>query len=586
MRAALLSVLTTGVLALGVIAPVAAPAEEPVRPGAGMAADASNAALPAAFANTALAAGVPLPDITRRMPGQGNDASHGYAACSNGSYATCFWRYLDRVYQQGSANTGYPQWAVQNAGGSPLPANATSASAYGAWGVRLLNSGYAGHLFQVTRASDSTTLNIDALSGGQPNLAPLQTFCAGTSCGVSTLYDQVGANNCTQATQASMPPLYVDHDGSVWLATPYTTGTTQNANVGLTCSGVSLTKNSLSVAAVVRRRGSTQYPNMGVNIVNLGNSYQLIDWLQGGVTTAGDGGFGAGVFSGILSTRGDVVIAASGASTRTVTTDAAAPYAKSAFGAIALSGMTLGMSPTGSPIGSQPEGNNDYQAVILWAASLSNADQAAARRALYAAFPNLVPQARCTVALWGESVLADYFQDAGQGSVDQLRALLPSGAVIVNQAWPSQTDAQMASNYTQEVSWLYNAQNPCNILVMNPALNGIASGESVATVEGNISSFVAAAQATGWKVAVMTEISRKNYDTQGQAISAWIRANVPALGGLVIDVAADPLLGATGAFANGAVFQQFDQIHLTDAGAAEEAGIIANTLIGSNWLRY
>ena len=54
---------------------------------------------------------------------------------------------------------------------------------------------------------------------------------------------------------------------------------------------------------------------------------------------------------------------------------------------------------------------------------------------------------------------------------------------------------------------------------------------------------------------------------------------------VVIDVAADPLLGATGAYSNTAIFRG-DGVHLTDAGAAEEAELMANLLIGLNELRY
>ena len=75
---------------------------------------------------------------------------------------------------------------------------------------RMLNS-YAGSLFQITRASDSTTLGIGALANGRVNQAAIDTFCAATTCTYSLIYDQMhtpgSGNNLPQAmaiNQASL----------------------------------------------------------------------------------------------------------------------------------------------------------------------------------------------------------------------------------------------------------------------------------------------------------------------------------------------------------------------------------------------
>jgi non-reducing end alpha-L-arabinofuranosidase len=62
--------------------------------------------------------------------------------------------------------------------------------------VRALYSAYNGNLYQVKRASDNTTLNIGLLSvGGYANAAAQDSFCAGTSCVITIIYDQSGRNN-------------------------------------------------------------------------------------------------------------------------------------------------------------------------------------------------------------------------------------------------------------------------------------------------------------------------------------------------------------------------------------------------------
>ncbi|KAJ7778127.1 alpha-L-arabinofuranosidase [Mycena metata] len=67
--------------------------------------------------------------------------------------------------------------------------------------TRALFSAYSGSLYQVQRASDSGTINIAPLSaGGVANAAAQDSFCAGTTCVITTIFDQTGrSNHLTQA---------------------------------------------------------------------------------------------------------------------------------------------------------------------------------------------------------------------------------------------------------------------------------------------------------------------------------------------------------------------------------------------------
>lgn len=74
--------------------------------------------------------------------------------------------------------------------------------------TRKLFNAYAGSLFQITRASDSTTQNIAALPNGRVNQATIDTFCAATNCFYSLIYDQTGnGNDLPQATAVNQAPL-------------------------------------------------------------------------------------------------------------------------------------------------------------------------------------------------------------------------------------------------------------------------------------------------------------------------------------------------------------------------------------------
>src|SRR5215212_6440738 len=62
--------------------------------------------------------------------------------------------------------------------------------------VRALYGSYNGNLYQVRRASDNQTKDVGVLAaGGTANAATQDSFCAGTSCVITVVYDQSGHGN-------------------------------------------------------------------------------------------------------------------------------------------------------------------------------------------------------------------------------------------------------------------------------------------------------------------------------------------------------------------------------------------------------
>lgn len=62
--------------------------------------------------------------------------------------------------------------------------------------VRALYGSYHGNLYQVRRSFDNTTRDIGVLAtGGVANAAAQDSFCAGTSCVITVVYDQSGRGN-------------------------------------------------------------------------------------------------------------------------------------------------------------------------------------------------------------------------------------------------------------------------------------------------------------------------------------------------------------------------------------------------------
>jgi hypothetical protein len=66
--------------------------------------------------------------------------------------------------------------------------------------VRALFGAYSGPLYQVKRKSDSTTKDIPVLSpGGFADSSVQDTFCTGTTCTITKVYDQAGNGNYVEA---------------------------------------------------------------------------------------------------------------------------------------------------------------------------------------------------------------------------------------------------------------------------------------------------------------------------------------------------------------------------------------------------
>src|ERR1700729_2260760 len=62
--------------------------------------------------------------------------------------------------------------------------------------VRALYAAYNGPLYEVKRASDAATTNIGLLTaGGYANAAAQNSFCAGTTCIITQIYDQSPQHN-------------------------------------------------------------------------------------------------------------------------------------------------------------------------------------------------------------------------------------------------------------------------------------------------------------------------------------------------------------------------------------------------------
>ncbi len=169
--------------------------------------------------------------------------------------------------------------------------------------TRAMSSTYNGNLYQVERTSDSTTQNIGVISpGGSANISTYNTFCSGTVCNVSLLYDQIGSNNLSQATvanQMATAPAATGSTGAVaattlatqWLrnrgATGLPTGSSPQTEYMVVLGGAGTGSLTHSNAGCCWDAG-----NMEATVAATGNGH--MNALQYGLAAFGSGWPGSG----------------------------------------------------------------------------------------------------------------------------------------------------------------------------------------------------------------------------------------------------------------------------------------------------
>jgi lysophospholipase L1-like esterase len=152
-------------------------------------------------------------------------------------------------------------------------------------------------------------------------------------------------------------------------------------------------------------------------------------------------------------------------------------------------------------------------------------------------------------------------QDGGSPYSSQL-SLSPLNWRVSNVAQSGETIATMLSLAPTRVDPLYNSGALDNVVVIWGGTNDLENGATVAATYANLAAYVAARHAKGWKVVVVTMISRVNLDTQKDAYNALIVANT-AGADAIASLISTPL-GCDGCYSNTTWFG--DQIHPTAAG--------------------
>lgn len=119
-----------------------------------------------------------------------------------------------------------------------------------------------------------------------------------------------------------------------------------------------------------------------------------------------------------------------------------------------------------------------------------------------------------------------------------------------------------------------------SVLVYWEITNDLANGASAATTYANVVSFCRSRRGAGFKVIVLTCLPRSTsptFETNRLAVNANIVANWQTFADGLCDVGANATIGAAGS-QNNTTYYNADKTHLTDAGYALVAGLVANSV--------
>jgi len=128
----------------------------------------------------------------------------------------------------------------------------------------------------------------------------------------------------------------------------------------------------------------------------------------------------------------------------------------------------------------------------------------------------------------------------------------------------------------------WDAGSAPHVVVIWEITNDLKLGASRAAAYQNIVTYCRRRKAAGWKVIVLTVLPRTQvglpatFEADRQAINAELRQHWRDYADALVDVGANPTLGPDGSQAN--LTYYWDGIHLTDAGYAVVAGMVAPAL--------
>jgi lysophospholipase L1-like esterase len=554
-------------------------------PGLKRAANGSDLLSPSTFrANLGLG-----PTAIDRYPTATDDSAHGYHIASATTLADIWLDPSGGMWQIIRDTPGYAVWSKL---GISQPGDLVAPAA--AYATKRIITGFAGALFQLRRASDSTTTDIAQLASGDPDTAAMQSFCQGTTCSYSSLYDQTGG-----AKTLTVPAATGTIGGVAYLtAEPAMTFENTIGNVPsitlntvtplagppktysiLSNTALALTTNPLTIVSVAKFPSS----EFSAGIVRVGSpitaTLNLVDLGYQESTNSFSASINSGgstVFRSLGSTARPTMQAAvyGMANASTLVSlfhgNRTTAFATSAQTGSATAGIVLGGATNVGGLG-----YNEIAAIMVYSSALTATQFATVRASLAGKF-QIQTQLKNVLVADGDSITWGQGSTYLHGWAQRLVDTSPN-AMVYNVAHSGDVIEDRIAAFDTLIAPLAQSGQKNGVLLMIGTNNVGPStkqatglyAQTAATIYPLITSYVAHAHTLGFRVCVSTMTARditlqtSPQITEFAALNGLIRANA-AGADCVADINADPEMGST-VLAQSRVLWN-DGVHPNDAG--------------------
>lgn len=158
---------------------------------------------------------------------------------------------------------------------------------------------------------------------------------------------------------------------------------------------------------------------------------------------------------------------------------------------------------------------------------------------------------------------------------------LDSSVTWANRGIPSQTSAQMLSTVS-DVDALISTNGSINILVVSIGANDLATGVSLATLQGNLQSYITGRRAAGYDVIITVGIpphnTASNYtEANWNSYNDWLDVIANTGADANVDIRSNLNIGEWGDNTN-ATYYGADNVHMKDAGNLELANLVITAI--------
>lgn len=483
----------------------------------------------------------PPTSSTQRAPLQTDDTNSGYAAGYLWLNST-----TNQLYENYSATAGDAVWYQTGTNNGML---CDVIVCQNAWGAIKLSSSYAGNAFVVTRASDSTTKAIGYVQGPHgvviADYATADAFCAGTTCTYSTLYDNIGNKDMTQATGANQL-VYTGNTLNGFRSITFAGSQVGSVVQKMNNSSITCGQNACSLFMVGRLLSSTALGTIGEWTSNGSATGSMLGFNKQMFTIIGSGA--GGLTQNLLNTDSLGVIGITwGSSTITGWSNDRSQANSESAGSATMTGLTLGNTSRAAGY----QGMLDALAFIVGGSAYSSATVQTLNAAADQAF-GFTPQNHDTVFCFGDSIAGGLVSN-NNGWCQQMSVALRWPYRVVDQGIVSYTAALGVSGVTNFVTPLFQP-NAKNYVIVALGINDIGTATTV-QLEGYLTSICGSIHTAGGKCILQT-ITSGNFsganETERTTVNAWMISSGVADG--VSNPGADPNVGCQTCSTNSTYF--------------------------------